>query len=138
MPRFKLTLTAPNAVQLAASLVPTPDQLLAFGNEQIRLIRARVAKGIGIMDLKMMGYADSTKKARKRKGLQISHRDLLFTGQMLQEMRAKVVGQGVTLSFGSARSSRVAGYNQKFSYWFGVSEADHKSLLVWLNQLPRR
>jgi len=87
-------------------------------------IKQRSQKGIGLNG-KMPGYTPAYKKWKKKKGRQVSVRDLTFSGKMLASLSEALIGKnGVRLFFGSASEQKKAQGNTERSPFFGMTKAE--------------
>jgi hypothetical protein len=98
-------------------------------------IKQRSQKGVGI-EGKMPGYTPAYKKWKKKKGRQVSTRDLTFSGKMWVALTEALVGKnGVRLFFGSADEQKKAQGNTEVAPFFGMTKTENVIYDKFKNQI---
>ena len=118
----------PDATELAQRLAPA---LVEAGQALIAQMHMRVQRGIGLDDSAMPAYADSTAKQKRKRGRDVTTRNLTETGSMLRSMHLESVSVDgtaaeIVIGFSNAEDGRKAAFNQQRAPWFGASPKDQE------------
>ena len=97
--------------KLPRAIEESLNRVSAYG---VKRITEKTQKGITPDGGRFQPYAQSTKKARQKKGRQISFVDLTDTGQMFRSLTWKAQGKKSTLFFRRQSENRKAAYHDIF------------------------
>lgn len=93
-------------------------------------------KGLGADGRKLSPYSKKYQQFKQKTGRQSSYRDLTYTGNMWQALTATKMGtDAAKMFFGSATEAKKAGYNDKRTPFFELSQKEKELIDKELSKL---
>ena len=112
-----------------------PDYMERLGHKIRASIKERVQmQGVGLRK-KMKKYSPEYKKWKKKKGRQVSFRDLTMSGRMLNSLSLTKIGDEVKIFFKGKEEQEKASGNQKRAAFFGIGKTEKKIVKSAMKEL---
>ena len=115
--------------------VDMPNFIEKIAQEANASIQRRVQnKGLDVKTRSMPRYTKPYEAFKRRRGRQVSFRDLTFSGKMWQSLTTQKVGGNKVKMFFMGNFAKIAEGNQNIRIFFGISQMEAEVIETGINE----